>query len=70
MAIVFAVVCLAQLALSVALLGLRPGGGSTWLLVFQGVLVLAFAGLAVYADRHQRAAARQDLERRRASRRA
>lgn len=56
MAIVFACVSLAQLVLSFALLGLRPGPGSTWLIVFQVVLMLAFVALAVYADRQLRAA--------------
>lgn len=34
LALVLAVVALGQLVLSVALLGLRPGAGSSWLLAF------------------------------------
>jgi hypothetical protein len=50
MALVFAVVCLAQLVLSLVLLGLHPGRGSYALIIVQLGLVLAFAGLSVYAD--------------------
>ena len=59
MALVFAVVCLAQLVLSLVLLGLQPGRGSYVLIIVQLGLVLAFAGLAVYANANRRQVLRQ-----------
>ena len=63
MSLVFAVVCLVQLVLSVAWLGLRPGRGSYVLIILQLALVLAFAGLAVYANVHLRQARRERRDR-------
>ena len=70
MALAFSLVCLLQLVLSVALLGLRPGRGSYALLVLQLGLILAFAALAVYANVHRREALRQERERKRSGRSA
>ncbi|HUR25320.1 MAG TPA: hypothetical protein VM327_04815 [Candidatus Thermoplasmatota archaeon] len=69
MALVFAVVCLLQLVLSVSLLGLRPGRGSYLLVILQLGLVLAFAGLAVYANANLRQARRGDRQRENGERR-
>lgn len=63
MALVFALVCLVQLVLSVAWLGLRPGRGSYLLIILQLALVLAFAGLAVYANSHLQQVRREQRER-------
>ena len=62
MGLVFAIVSLLQLVLSIALVGLRPGRGSYALIVLQLALVLAFAGLAVYANSQLRQVRRQQRE--------
>ena len=63
MAFVFAVICLAQLILSLVLLGLHPGRGSYALIIVQLALVLAFAGLSVYANSQLRASKRPSRQR-------
>jgi hypothetical protein len=69
MALVFTLVLLLQVVASVALLGLRPGVGSSWLLALQVGLVLAFGTLALYAHVYLRDARREDLARRKQSER-
>ena len=64
MALVFAGLCLVQLALSFMLLGLEPGQGSYAILIVQLGLVLAFAALAVYANANRRQAERARLRER------
>jgi hypothetical protein len=59
MASVFAAVGLVQLILSVVLLGLQPGRGSYVLILIQLALVLAFAGLSVYANANRKQALRE-----------
>jgi len=63
MALAFAGVCLLQLVLTLALLGLQPGRGSYALVIVQLGLVLAFAGLAVYANGQRRQALREQRRR-------
>jgi Tfp pilus assembly protein PilX len=58
MSTVFAIVCLVQLALSIAWLGLRPGRGSYLIIVLQLALVLAFSALVVYSNSQLRQARR------------